>query len=472
MWFHKKKVGGLWSSFNWKKYTNPESLLFGSALLVCVVLILLIAKQVAGFTATTLHRFTGSTMKLVSQQVGTPMQRDEFGHINVLIAGYAGDKYRGWWLTDTLMLASFNPDRSTVTFLSIPRDLYVKFWRGATWRINSLYPAMYIEGNEDHELAISSLLAKITEITGVPVSYYAMVDFDWFVEFIDEMGGVNVDVKEPLYDDQYPWPNDSYTVFQVSAGPQHFDGATALKFARSRKSTSDFSRSFRQQQIISSLIDALKWSVSLTNLWEIKSLYAKGMSTFKTNIGLENMLWLTQFAEKKPQFFSFVLEADCMTTSYSVTKPWCVLHYGNKAAFGGQSVMIPDGATPSNLSYYVKTQDVAHWLVYRQDVLQEEAQIVIQNGIDKQLAKSQWYKTTGVADEIAVDLALRWFQIDHIDNAETPLELTTLYVDEPARYKETVDAIAAFIPYADVVESPQYWSWITVILGNDWLKRM
>ncbi len=411
-------------------------------------------------------------MKLVSQQVGTPMQRDEFGHINVLIAGYAGDKYRWWWLTDTLMLASFDPDLGRVTFLSVPRDLYVSFWRGATWKINSLYPAMYIEGKQDHEFAISSLLAKITEITGVPVSYYAMVDFDWFVEFIDEMGGVDVDVKEPLYDDQYPWPNDSYTVFQVSAGPQHFDGATALKFARSRKSTSDFSRSFRQQQIISSLIDALKWSVSLTNLWEIKSLYAKGMSTFKTNIGLENMLWLTQFAEKKPQFFSFVLEADCMTTSYSVTKPWCVLHYGNKAAFGGQSVMIPDGATPSNLSYYVKTQDVAHWLVYRQDVLQEQAQIVVQNGIDKQLAKEQWYKTTGVADEIAVDLALRWFQIDHIDNAETPLELTTLYVDEPARYKETIDAIAAFVPYVDVVESPQYWSGITIILGNDRLKRM
>jgi anionic cell wall polymer biosynthesis LytR-Cps2A-Psr (LCP) family protein len=66
-------------------------------------------------------------MKLVSQQAGTPMQRDEYGHINVLIAGYAGSNYRGGTLTDTLMLASFNPDKGTVTFLSIPRDLYVKF---------------------------------------------------------------------------------------------------------------------------------------------------------------------------------------------------------------------------------------------------------------------------------------------------------------------------------------------------------
>jgi anionic cell wall polymer biosynthesis LytR-Cps2A-Psr (LCP) family protein len=46
---------------------------------------------------------------------------------------------------------------------------------------------MYLEGNEDHELGISSLLAKVSEITGVPVNYYAMVDFDGFVEFVDEM---------------------------------------------------------------------------------------------------------------------------------------------------------------------------------------------------------------------------------------------------------------------------------------------
>lgn len=472
MSFQKKKVGDLSSWINRKKYMNPTSLLFGSALIMCIVLILLIAKQVAWFTLSTVHRFAWSTMKLVSQQVGAPMQRDEYWHINILIAGYAGDAYRWGSLTDTLMLASFNPDEWTVTFLSIPRDLYVAFGRGASGRINSLYPSMYIEWKWDHELGISSLLQKVTDITGVPTHYYAMVDFDGFVEFIDEMWGVNVDVKEPLFDDQYPWKNDSYSVFQVSAWLQHFDGATALKFARSRKSTSDFSRAFRQQQIIAAVIDGIKASLSLTNLGEVKALYAKWMSMFKTNIWIENMLWLSQFGEEKPQFFSFVFEADCSTTSFSVTKPWCVLKFWNRAAFGGQSVMIPDGATPSNLSYYVKTQDVAHWLIYRQDVLQEQARVVIQNGIDKELAKSQWYKTTGVADEIAIELALRWFQVEDIVNAESPLEITTLYVDAPEQYKKTIDALTAFVPYTDIVETPQYGSGITIILGNDWLKRM
>lgn len=397
---------------------------------------------------------------------------DDFWHVNVLIVWYAWKNYRGGFLTDTLMLASFNPEAWTVSFISIPRDLYVAFWRGATSRINSLYRSMYLDGKEDHELGISSLLDKVSEITWVPTHYYAMVDFDNFVSFVDEMWWVTVDVKEPLYDDQFPWQNDSYTVFQVSAWEQQFDGATALKFARSRKSTSDFSRSFRQQQIISAIVEQLKNSVSVTNLWAMKQLYTKWMSLFRTNIGVENMIWLSQFTEKQPQFFSFVFESDCNTSSYKLTKPWCVLQYGNRAAFGGQSVVIPDWAKPSNLSYYVKTKDVAHRLVYRQDVLQEQTPIVIKNWIDKAVAKAWWYKTTWIAEEIAVELVLRWFQVQDVNNAETPLEKTTLYVSNKTKFAKTVEALAAFVPYVEVIESVEFGEWATVVLWNDWLKRM
>jgi len=400
------------------------------------------------------------------------MQLDDYGHINVLIAWYAGNNFRGGKLTDTLMLASFDPKLWTVTFLSIPRDLYVRFGRGATSRINSLYPSMYIETKQNHDLAVKALMEKVTEITGIPVQYYAMVDFDGFVSFVDTVWGVDVEVKEPLYDDQYPGANDSYTVFQVSAGMQHFDGATALKFARSRKSTSDFSRSFRQQQIIAAVVDKLKQSVGITNIAEMKKIYAKGMEIFQTNISLENMLWMAQYGKEKPKFFSYVYEADCSTKSTNLAIPGCVLVFGDRASFGWQSVMIPIGASRGNLSYYKKTQDVAHRLVYRQDVLSEEAPIIIQNGIDKESAKKQWYKTSGVADELGVDLVLRGFQVDEIKNSETPQEKTVLYTSDQVLYKETIEALAAFADYTEIVETEQYGVWITLILWNDRLKRM
>ena len=62
-----------------------------------------------------------------------------------------------------------------------------------------------------------------------------MVDFEGFVDFIDEMGGVNIKVKEPLHDPYYPGPNNSYVTFHMTGGDQQMDGETALKYARSRQ---------------------------------------------------------------------------------------------------------------------------------------------------------------------------------------------------------------------------------------------
>jgi anionic cell wall polymer biosynthesis LytR-Cps2A-Psr (LCP) family protein len=61
-------------------------------------------------------------------------------------------------------------------------------------------------------------------------------------------------VLEPIYDPYYPGPNNSYEVFQIAGGEQYLSGDVALKYARSRQTTSDFSRTLRQQQIIKGVI--------------------------------------------------------------------------------------------------------------------------------------------------------------------------------------------------------------------------
>lgn len=140
-------------------------------------------------------------------------------------------------------------------------------------------------------------------------------------------------MKDPIYDNQYPGPNNSYTVFNIAEGPQTFDGQTALKYARSRKSTSDFSRSLRQQVIIQAIIDKLKASLSLNNIAEIKNIYAQVKEIFITNISVDNAIWLIQFAENKPDFFSYVYESNCSIQNYQQTTPACVLYYGDRDAF-------------------------------------------------------------------------------------------------------------------------------------------
>jgi polyisoprenyl-teichoic acid--peptidoglycan teichoic acid transferase len=93
-------------------------------------------------------------------------------------------------------------------------------------------------------------MEKVTEITGIYLQYYAFVSFDGFVDFVDSLGGVTIDVPEALEDPYYPDINNGFQTFRIGAGIQDLDGDMALKYARSRKTTSDFSRTLRQQQII------------------------------------------------------------------------------------------------------------------------------------------------------------------------------------------------------------------------------
>ena len=72
---------------------------------------------------------------------------------------------------------------------------------------------------------------------------------------VDALGGIDIDVPRAINDPYFPDERlVGYAPFNVKAGPQKMDGATALKYSRSRKTTSDFDRSERQQLVI----DAIK----------------------------------------------------------------------------------------------------------------------------------------------------------------------------------------------------------------------
>jgi len=90
-------------------------------------------------------------------------------------------------------------------------------------------------------------------VTGLYPEKYVVIDMKSFEDLVDALGGIDVQVKKDLYDSMYPGPNYTYETLNIKAGNHHFDGVTALKYARSRKSTTDFDRAARQQEIIESL---------------------------------------------------------------------------------------------------------------------------------------------------------------------------------------------------------------------------
>jgi len=170
--------------------------------------------------------------------------------INVLILGKAVPNYPGADLTDTIMLASINPETYESALLSIPRDLLVKVpGTNQQTKINAVYVQGLKSGGQ--QKGIEMLEQVVSDITGQKVDYYVMVNFSAFQQAVDALGGVDVNVTDDIYDDRYPGPNYSYETFQIDKGWHHLDGATALQYVRVRhNSGGDFGRALRQQQVI------------------------------------------------------------------------------------------------------------------------------------------------------------------------------------------------------------------------------
>lgn len=138
--------------------------------------------------------------------------------VNFLCMGLDEDKIRA----DTIMLVSVEPKAGTIKLLSIPRDTQVQV-NGKTIKINS---TMSYERREE------LMIEKVREITGLPVHYYAEVDFDGLKKVVDVLGGVDYEVPDDLrYDD----PVQNLHI-NLKKGMQHLDGQKAHDLLRFRHS--------------------------------------------------------------------------------------------------------------------------------------------------------------------------------------------------------------------------------------------
>lgn len=176
------------------------------------------------------------------------------GRVNVLVVGVPGEGNIGPDLTDTIMFASVNVKDKKVSIFSIPRDLYLEVPGFGYNKINSAYSL-----GKNYQVAgggIDTLKDTVEEVVGQDIDYYAKIDFSGFVEAVDALGGIDVMVEEDIYDYLYPDGYGGYQLFTLDAGQQHLDGETALKYARSRQTTSDFDRARRQQKTLVAMKDA------------------------------------------------------------------------------------------------------------------------------------------------------------------------------------------------------------------------
>lgn len=191
--------------------------------------------------------------------------KNENGRTNILLMGNGGSNHPGGQLTDTNILFSYNSNKKEGALISFPRDLYTSI-AGTSEKNKLNYAYAYGEMNQSTTGGGGAAAKKtISEISGVPIHYYIVVDFVGFKELVDALGGVTVDVEKAINDPLYPkdyfdsngeyHKTDAYSPFHLAAGVQKLDGTTALKYARSRESTSDFDRAGRQQKLLMAIRD-------------------------------------------------------------------------------------------------------------------------------------------------------------------------------------------------------------------------
>lgn len=205
--------------------------------------------------------------------------------INILLLGTDarptdGDLAR----TDSIILLSINPDTHAIGMISLPRDLWVPI---PGYNFPSKINLAYIIGEERNYPGGGSQLAvdTISSFIGRPIDYYVRINFDGFVEFIDQIGGIDLVVPKTIHDEEYPTEEYGVETFHLDAGQQHLDGDLALKYARTRHTDDDYARARRQQLVIESSIDKIMSANVLTTLVpKLPSLLQTMRNSIDTNI--------------------------------------------------------------------------------------------------------------------------------------------------------------------------------------------
>lgn len=236
------------------------------------------------------------------------------GQVNILLLGSDKRPNDGGFRTDVILLLTLNPEAGSVSLTSFPRDLYV-YEPG--WRVDRINAAMGRGGFQ--------MMADTMEYNfGVRPDHYVLVNFEGFKAIIDALGGVTVQVAQPLYDER-DGPGD----FSVPAGAVTMDGDTALWYVRSRGTSSDFDRTRREQEVL----EALFWRIlSVDGIVKAPELYERYKATVTTDLGIAHILPLLPLASSL---------ADTSNIHRYAVGPDQVDSYTTS---GGGAVLLPDYA--------------------------------------------------------------------------------------------------------------------------------
>lgn len=332
--------------------------------------------------------------------------------------------------SDTLIVARIDPPQNRVTMLSIPRDTRVDIPGHGTTKINAAHayggPALAIE--------------TVSELTGLPISHYAEVNFAGFKQIVDALGGVTVDVPEDIYDMKAA--NHVEAAARLEQGVQYLDGAHALTFVRSRQfPEGDLQRIRNQQTFFKAVLVEMQKPANLLRLPSAIEAVADAMYT---DLSVGDMLRIANQMKG--------MDPDDLET---VTMP------GTPQTIGGGSYIVIDDDAFSEMLARIEAGERAEPLPEEPPtLLPGDVTVTVRNGAGIE----------GVASEAAAALTGSGFAVGEVGNADQFVYDETLVVYS-GEDSSAADLVVSKLDRGRVVQSRGMYSFSTdvlVVVGKDW----
>ncbi len=200
--------------------------------------------------------------------------------------------------TDALLLATFNIKQKTVKMVSIPRDSLV--YIPVEEKKDKITHAHAFGGTE-------GTIETVEELFDIPVDYYAKLNFDAFIDVVDALNGIKVDVPVTFTEQD---SKDIADAIHLTEGIQKLNGEEALALARTRKIDNDIERGKRQQLVLRAIMDKAVSVGSITKYGDVMESMGDNITT---NMDFGEILSLFNYVSKGIQIDSLALEGEDAT---------------------------------------------------------------------------------------------------------------------------------------------------------------
>lgn len=405
----KKRFG--FSKINWRSRKFWIKSAVGLVILVAIIGGFLFAKGY--FNLHKVFKGGGSAAALDKNVEPSKLKGEGDGRVNILLLGRGGDGHEGADLTDTILVASIDPVNNKAALVSLPRD----FWTKAGYsysKVNAIFAnakeAAKAKGNDTKKaeaIAAAAVQKEVSDIFGIPMHYYSVLDFSAFKQAVDTVGGVDINitndtaVSEHMYDES---TGKNYYL-NVQPGMQHFDGTRALFFTRSRHTSTrgDFDRAQRQRIFIEALSQKVVSLQTFSNPVKVSQLMDNFGNHVTTDMSLNDAMRLLSIGKKIGNKFDSVDLAD---PANPLVKTGMV---------SGQSVVLPTAGEEN----YSAIQALIRNRLRDGYLAKENANVTVLNGTD----------TPGLAAKKAEELKSYGYNVGTVADAPKHGFQNTVIVD-------------------------------------------